>query len=125
VVARGGVQLAASGSFSVTPATGSALTGQMTGQGTTGLQAALGGLGAVLDRVIGPETLVGARLSWLGLLDERLADESVGLAGDLSRIEDLDIAKAATDLQLLQTFYQGALASGAQMIQLSLLNFLK
>jgi flagellar hook-associated protein 3 FlgL len=125
VVARGGVELTASDAVSVTPAAGSVLSAQMSGQGNTGIEAALGDLGAMLDRVVEPSTLVGTRLSWLGLLDERLAGESVGLAGDLSRIEDLDVARAASDLQLLQTFYQGALASGAQMIQLSLLNFLK
>jgi flagellar hook-associated protein 3 FlgL len=68
---------------------------------------------------------VGTRLSWLSLLDERLGNESMGLASDLSRIEDLDVAKAATDLQQLQLFYQSALASGAKLIQLSLLDFLR
>jgi flagellar hook-associated protein 3 FlgL len=125
VVARGGVQLTASAPVSVTPATGSVLASQMSGQGTTGLQAALGDLSSVLDRVVGPSTLVGTRLSWLGLLEERLANESLGLASDLSRIEDLDVAKAATELQQLQTFYEGALASGAKLLQLSLLDFLK
>jgi flagellin-like hook-associated protein FlgL len=125
VVARGGVQLTASAPVSVTPASGSTLNSQMNGQGTTGLQAALDEISSVLDRVIGPSTLVGTRLSWLGLLDERLGNESMGLASDLSRIEDLDMAKAATDLQQLQTFYEGALASGARLLQLSLLDFLR
>ncbi len=125
VVARGGVQLTASAPVSVTPASGSTLNSQMNGQGTTGLHVALDEIGSVLDRVIGPSTLVGTRLSWLSLLDERLATESIGLTSDLSRIEDLDMAKAATDLQQLQTFYEGALASGARLIQLSLLNFLR
>jgi flagellin-like hook-associated protein FlgL len=125
VVARGGVQLTASAPVSVTPASGSTLNSQMNGQGTTGLQAALDEIGSVLDRAIVPSTLVGTRLSWLSLLDERLATESIGLASDLSRIEGLDMAKAATDLQQLQTFYEGALASGARLIQLSLLDFLR
>lgn len=125
VVARGGVQLTASAPVSVTPASGSTLNSQMSGQGTTGLQTALDEVGSVLDRVIGPSTVVGTRLSWLSLLDERLGNESMGLASDLSRIEDLDVAKAATDLQQLQIFYQGALASGAKLIQLSLLDFLR
>jgi len=125
VVARGGVQLTAAAPVTVTPATGSALAGQMSGQGTTGIQAALGDLGSVLDRVVLPQVLVGSRLSWVGLLNDRLQSESLSQATDLSHIEDLDVTKAATDLQQLQTFYQAALASGAQLIQLSLLNFLK
>jgi len=125
VVARGGVQLTAAAPVTVTPLGGSPLASQMSGQGTTGLQAALGDLGSVLDRVVMPQVLLGSRLSWVSLLNDRLQSESLTLATDLSRVEDLDIAKAATDLQQLQTFYQGALASGAQLIQLSLLNFLK
>src|SRR5262249_21979440 len=125
VVARGGVQLTSSAPVTVTPATGSPLNGQMSGQGTTGLQTALTDITTVLDRVTGPATLVGTRLAWLGLMDGRLSDESLNLSGDLSRIEDLDVAKAASDLQQLQTFYQGALASGATIMQVSLLNFLK
>jgi flagellin-like hook-associated protein FlgL len=125
VVARGGVKLAASAPLTVTPAAGSALSSQMSGQGTTGIQAALDELSAVLDRVVVPSTLVGARLGWTTLLDQRLNSESVGLSTDLSQVEDLDVAKAAIQLQQLQTFYQGALASGAQLIQVSLLDFLR
>jgi flagellar hook-associated protein 3 len=125
VVARGGVQLTAAVPLTVTPLSGSPLASQMSGQGTTGIQAALGDLDSVLNRVVMPQVLLGSRLSWVSLLNERLQSESLGLATDLSRIEDLDIAKAATDLQQLQNFYQGALASGAKLIQLSLLDFLK
>jgi flagellin-like hook-associated protein FlgL len=125
VVARGGVKLSASGPVTVAPASASALGTQMTGQGTTGIQAALDEITAALDRAVGPSTLVGARLAWLGLLDDRLSSESLGLSSDLSKVEDLDFAQAATNLQQLQTFYQGALASGAQLVQLSLLDFLK
>lgn len=125
VVARGGVQLGAAAPVTVTPASGAALASQMSGQGTTGIQAALGDLGSVLDRVVLPQVLLGSRLSWVGLLNDRLQSESLSLATDLSHIEDLDVTKAATDLQQLQTFYQAALASGARLIQLSLLDFLK
>jgi flagellar hook-associated protein 3 FlgL len=119
------VQLSAAAPVTVTPATGSALGSQMSGQGSTGIQAALDGLSSVLDRVVLPQVLLGSRLSWVGLLNDRLETQSLSQATDLSHIEDLDVTKAATDLTQLQTFYQAALASGAQLIQLSLLNFLK
>ena len=125
VVARGGVKLSASAPITVTPAPGSPLAGQMIGHSATEIENALGNLHGVLDRVVMPSTLVGARLSWVALLGERAAADAVGLAGDLSKVEDLDVAKAATDLQLLQTTYQAALASGARLIQQSLLDFLR
>jgi flagellar hook-associated protein 3 FlgL len=117
--------LSASAPVRVTVATGSALGSQMRGQGTTGLQEALDDLSAMLDRAVAPATVVGARLAWLGILDERHLAESVGLSKDLSSVEDIDVAKAASDLAQLQAFYEGALASGARLLQTTLVNFLR
>jgi flagellar hook-associated protein 3 FlgL len=68
---------------------------------------------------------VGTRLGWLDSLENRLKDETLVFASSLSRIEDADLAQAATDLRQLQTSYEGGLAAGARLLQLSLLNFLK
>lgn len=125
VVARGGVRLTASGPITTDVAAGAQLADQVGGEGTTGIQAALDELVAVLDRATTPSTLVGARLGWLDQLDQRLGDESIGLASTRSRIEDLDYAKAVQDLKQIQTFYEAALVSGARLLQQSLLAFLK
>jgi flagellar hook-associated protein 3 FlgL len=109
----------------VTPAAGSGLSTQMSGQGTTGIQAALDALGGTLDRVVVPQTLVGTRLAWVALLNDRLQTDSLGVTTEISHIEDLDIAKAATFLQQLQTTYEGSLASAARLAQVSLLDFLR
>lgn len=90
-----------------------------------GVRTSLDELTTVLDRVTVSSTLVGVRIGWLALLDERLTDESVVLAGVLSRVEDADIPKAVQEFQQMQTFYEAALASGARLLQSSLLNFLK
>ena len=42
-----------------------------------------------------------------------------------SNLEDADIAKAASDLALLQTAYQATLQSTAKIIQPSLLDFIR
>ena len=125
VVARGGVQLTASGGVTVTAAAGALAADQISGEGTTGIQAALDELRAAQDRVVVPITLVGTRLAWLGLIDERLGDEGLGLAEDLSRHEGLDLPSAVSDLQYLEQMYQAALASNARLSQLSLLDFLR
>jgi flagellar hook-associated protein 3 len=125
VVARGGVQLYSSGPVAVTPATGSALNAQISGQGTTGIQATLTDLSLLQDRVAVPQTLVGTQLAWVGLLNDRLQNESLSITRSLSPIEDIDVASAATYLQQLQAVYEGSLASAARVGQISLLDFLK
>jgi flagellar hook-associated protein 3 FlgL len=109
----------------VAAAAGSQAADQIRGEGTTSIQAALDELRAVQDRVVVPITLVGTRLAWLGLIDERLGDEGLGLAEDLSRLEGLDLAPAITELTHLEQLYQATLASSARLMQLSLLDFLR
>ena len=125
VVARGAVNLRASAPITVTPTTGSPLASQMTGQGSTEIENALGNLHGVLDRVLVPSTLVGTRMAWLATLGERASAEQLGLTAELSKVEDVDMVKAITDLTLLQTFYQAALASGAKIMQQSLVDFIR
>jgi flagellin-like hook-associated protein FlgL len=125
VVARGAVNLRASAPITVTPATGSPLATQMTGQGSTEIENALGNLHGVLDRVLVPSILVGTRMAWLATLGERASAEQLGLTAELSKVEDVDMVKAITDLTLLQTFYEAALASGAKIMQQSLVDFIR
>lgn len=125
VVARGGVRLAAGGEIAMTVAPDGGLADQVRGEGTTGLQASLDALTQVLDRATVPSTLVGTRLGWLDLVENRLGDESVVLARTRSRIEDLDFARAVQDLKQIQTAYEAAMAAAARLLQRSLLDFLR
>jgi flagellin-like hook-associated protein FlgL len=114
---------ATNGTITTTPAPGSAFADQVSGLGTA--TTALGELDAVLDRATLSSTLVGARLGWLGVVEERLKDESLVLASTLSRVEDLDIAQAVQELTQVQMYYESGLAVSACLLQVSLLNFLK
>jgi flagellar hook-associated protein 3 FlgL len=125
VVARGGVTLTSTTAFTTTASQTPANQIAGTGATTASVQAGLEELDAVLDRATGAWTTVGTRMSWLGLIDARLADDSLAQATSLSRIEDLDLAKAVSDLTQIQTFYEAALASGARLLQQSLVNFLR
>jgi flagellar hook-associated protein 3 FlgL len=82
-------------------------------------------LAAALDRATLASTIVGTRIGWLDLVQDRVRDESLGLADSLARIENLDIPRAVHDLTQLETAYQAGLAAGARIIQQSLLNFLR
>jgi flagellar hook-associated protein 3 FlgL len=90
-----------------------------------GLQAALGEIDGVLDRPVAVSTLVGSRLGWLDLVDERLGGETVALAARVSRLEDLDVAKAVLEFQQQQTLHEAALAAAGRLLPLSLVNFLR
>jgi flagellar hook-associated protein 3 FlgL len=77
------------------------------------------------DRATSSLAVVGTRLGWLNSLEMRLDDEKLVLDTSLGRIEDLDLAKAVTEMQQMQTFYEAGLASGARLLQQSLVDFLR
>jgi flagellar hook-associated protein 3 FlgL len=89
------------------------------------VRAELDNLSTAHDRATSAAAVVGTRLGWLDALETRLQDEELVLDSSLGRIEDLDIAKAATDMRQIQAFYEAGLASGARLLQQSLLDFLR
>lgn len=89
-------------------------------------------LGADLDRIdVVLETLtaglasVGARTNQLEYARQVADDRVLDLTSQLSDVEDIDLPKTLTDLQLQQTAYQAALAAGARVVQPSLVDFLR
>lgn len=82
-------------------------------------------LDILIDRVTVAATVVGARMNRLDLLEPQKIEASANLADTLSRLEDLDMAKASVEFQQQQTVYQAALAAGARVIQPSLIDFLR
>jgi len=73
--------------------------------------------------LVGAGTL-GARSQRLSISDSRAADVEVGLQGLLSNIADADLAEVAFDLARSDYLLQLAQASGARLLQTSLLNYL-
>ncbi len=66
----------------------------------------------------------GTRLNQVSLVGERNNDTKIRLEQLRSSDEDADIAKLLTDLQVEETVLQAALASGARISRVTLLNFL-
>jgi flagellar hook-associated protein 3 FlgL len=89
--------------------------------GTTDLQALDANLRAVTDA----RSVIGATQNRVEAAITRLDDLEMTGKTVLSDIEDTDLAKALSDLSMQQTAYQAALRSGAQIIQPSLLDFLR
>jgi flagellar hook-associated protein 3 FlgL len=86
---------------------------------------ALGELAGALDRATLAATVVGGQLHALELAQARLEAEEGDLAANLSRAEDLDLAQAVIAFQQQQSAYEAALAAGARVLPLSLLDFLR
>ena len=89
------------------------------------VRAASAELDTAIDRVTVAATVVGARMNRLDLLEPQKIEASANLADTLSRLEDLDMAKASVEFQQQQTVYQAALAAGARVIQPTLIDFLR
>jgi flagellar hook-associated protein 3 FlgL len=89
------------------------------------VRAELDNVQAIHSRVLTASQVLGTRLGWLDSLESRLQDESVSNITSLGAVEDADMAKAISDLNQIQTFYEGGLAAGARLLQNSLLNFLR
>lgn len=68
---------------------------------------------------------IGARYNRMTTMKQSADDRVNNLKTQLSDIEDIDLPKTITDLQLQQTAYQAALAATAKVVQPSLLDFLK
>jgi flagellar hook-associated protein 3 FlgL len=97
----------------------------LTQNNTNGIQAQLGRLDAAIDQISTFRSEVGARLN-----SAQTAGNAVGIlqdhtAAQRSSIEDADILSAYSDFARLQQAFQAALQSAAQVLQPSLLDFLK
>ena len=92
---------------------------------TNGIQPQLGRLDAAMDQISIFRSEVGARLN-----SAQAAGNAVGVFQDhtvaqRSSIEDVDVLSAYSDFARLQQAFQAALQSAAQVVQPSLLDFLK
>jgi flagellar hook-associated protein 3 FlgL len=93
-------------------------------------QAALGGadmqaLDQAHDKLIDSRAVVGALTNRLEAASSRLGELEESNTKLLSETEDADMAKTLVDYSMQQAVYQAALKAGAQLIQPSLLDFLR
>jgi flagellar hook-associated protein 3 FlgL len=88
---------------------------------TTDLQA----LDANLDAIGQVRATVGATTNRLESADSRLQQVEESTTKLLSDVEDADMAKTYVDFSMQQSVYQSALRAGANIVQQSLLDFLR
>jgi flagellar hook-associated protein 3 FlgL len=82
-------------------------------------------LDAALNNITQTRATVGAITNRLDTASSRLSQMEESTTSFLSDVEDADMAKTIMDFSLQQSVYQSALRSGANIIQASLLDFLR
>jgi flagellar hook-associated protein 3 FlgL len=78
-----------------------------------------------LDALTATRATVGATTNRLEAADARLAQVEESSTKLLSDVEDADMAKTLVDFSMQQNVYQSALRAGANIIQQSLIDFLR
>ena len=89
--------------------------------GTTDLEA----LSDQIDNALGVRARVGASVNRLDTAAARLAEVEESATGLLSQTEDADMASTIVAYSTQQSVYQTALKAGANIVQMSLLDFLR
>lgn len=91
----------------------------------TGVNDALKDIDGNIDNVLAHRANIGARTNRMTALREQLDSTSTNLQENLSGIQDADIAKTITDFKNQENVYKAALSIGAQIIQPSLVDFMR
>jgi len=90
----------------------------------TSLQASLASAGQALDHMTLKQADVGNQMQQLASYGTLNDDRTLQTSSQLSSIQDLDYAKAASQMSQQQLIYQAALQSYSAVSKLSLFNYL-
>lgn len=92
---------------------------------TTAISASLDALATRLDTVTSARTAVGATQNRVERAAQAASDAKTSLEGDLSNVENADLAATTVELQLAEVSYQASLAATSRVLQPSLVDFLR
>ncbi|XWX60215.1 flagellar hook-associated protein FlgL [Desulfitobacterium sp. AusDCA] len=82
-------------------------------------------LDANINNVLAIQADLGARTNRMTTISDQLDTMTLNLTANLSTIQDTDMAKTIVDFNSQQNVYKAALSVGAQIIQTSLVDFMK
>jgi len=92
---------------------------------TNAISNAVGELDSALNQVLQQNTIIGSKIQRFNTMLNQYDLEEIKLQAFLSKLEDTDMAKAITDLQMEQTALQTSLQVLAQTLNISLVDFIK
>ncbi|MNZ87434.1 Flagellar hook-associated protein 3 [compost metagenome] len=99
--------------------------GHLNSNDQTALLGDMAKIDAAADRISLNAAEIGARTNRFELVQNRILDEQVGLEKLRSETGDVDMASAIIDLQTKQNVLQAALSTGANIMQMSLVDYLR
>lgn len=85
----------------------------------------IGKLNRASDHLVAVQAEVGAKVNRLEITQARLSSAEINFSSLLSKTEDLDIAEAIIYLKTQENVYRAALATGARIMQPTLVDFLR
>jgi len=80
---------------------------------------------AMHNKILEAQADIGARQNRVELMENRLAIREVSVTKQLSDNEDVDYAKAITEMVTSESIHQAALSVGAKIIQQTLVDFIR
>ncbi|MGB9885467.1 MAG: flagellar hook-associated protein FlgL [Moorellales bacterium] len=86
--------------------------------------ALLGEVDQHIDHLLQVRAIYGAKSNRLSLAVDRNFDSKIKMTELLSRLEDVDLAKISMEYSISQYVYQASLATGAKVVQPSLVDYL-
>ncbi len=89
------------------------------------IQKFLGNVDKHLDRVISERASIGAKVSRMELIKNRLSANTVSFTGMLSLAQDVDMAQEVMTLKNAENIYRASLTTGGRVIQPTLVDFLR
>lgn len=90
-----------------------------------GITAEMGNIESRTNQMISSRSEVGARTNRVELVNSRLLDQEMNTTTLLSKTEDLDVAEAMIKATSAQTVYEAALKSSANIMNTSLIDFMR
>ena len=88
-------------------------------------QVTIGKLEQAHDHLIAQRTEVGAKMNRLEMAESRLGSANLNFTALLSKTEDLNVAETIVYLKAQEAVYRAALATGARIMQPTLVDFLR
>lgn len=82
-------------------------------------------LDQVIDHLLAVRAEVGARVNRLEMTKSRLDDANINFTDLLAKVEDVDVAQTIMELKNQENVYRATLATGARIIQPTLVDFLR
>lgn len=90
----------------------------------TAMESILGRIDSRINKMLNARSEVGAKANRVELVQDRLESLGTNLQNLQSKTEDADISEVITNLKTSENVYQASLATGARIIQQSLVDYL-